>query len=770
MSSAQADNLAVTDVIFEGLQRVSAGSAMNASGLEVGDIVNDQDLGAVIGRLYRTGFFRDVKVFSDEDTGAVKILVVEQPSISKLEFDGNKKIPSSVLKQVLKDARIQEGEVFNRGGLDQIVVELERQYAAMGRYNAAITTEVTALPRNRVGLMIDIDEGSVAKISTLAIVGNQVFTDKQLLKALRLQPTKTGALLQRMTGRNKFATEKARSDQEALKAYYLDRGFLRFELVSTQVAISEDRNHVHITYNVKEGERFYLDDIKVTGDLVNDDDNLKALVGLNSGDMFSRRDVSQVQQALQKRLTDIGYAFANIRALPDVDEENKKVSINFFVEPGKRTYVRNINITGNESTNDDVIRRELVQMEGALASGENINVSRAKLQRTDFFSAVQFETVPVPGVDDQVDINLKVKEKRDGTLTGSVGYADPGGFFVKGQYEQDNFRGSGKNIKTSITEDQATRAVSFSYEDPYFTLDGVSLNYELFYNETDFSELTENRYGTNTWGGGLSFGYPLNRHQRISYGIEYKRTELSANKPALEIQQFIDENGENFDNFNFNATWRHNNLNGGFNATKGQSHYLTLETTLPFSDLQFYRVNYGSSFYHEVGGNYVMRLRSNLGYGAPLGDASAIPFFENFRSGGVSVSNQAYNVVRGYRFGSLGPVNTPAVDDVDPAAFGGNIQIGYGIDFFFPMPLVEDKSSFKTSLFIDAGNVFTDHCIDANTNCTEGVDFDDIRYSYGFELDWITPIAPLRFIWAWPIDKKEGDKTQSFTFTFGYQF
>ena len=313
MSSAQADNLAVTDVIFEGLQRVSAGSAMNASGLEVGDIVNDQDLGAVIGRLYRTGFFRDVKVFSDEDTGAVKILVVEQPSISKLEFDGNKKIPSSVLKQVLKDARIQEGEVFNRGGLDQIVVELERQYAAMGRYNAAITTEVTALPRNRVGLMIDIDEGSVAKISTLAIVGNQVFTDKQLLKALRLQPTKTGALLQRMTGRNKFATEKARSDQEALKAYYLDRGFLRFELVSTQVAISEDRNHVHITYNVKEGERFYLDDIKVTGDLVNDDDNLKALVGLNSGDMFSRRDVSQVQQALQKRLTDIGYAFANIR-------------------------------------------------------------------------------------------------------------------------------------------------------------------------------------------------------------------------------------------------------------------------------------------------------------------------------------------------------------------------------------------------------------------------------------------------------------------------
>lgn len=745
------------------MQRVSLGTILNTLGIEEQDQVSDLDLGESVKRLFRTGYFKDINVSKDEALGLVQYEVIEQPAIAELQFNGNKAISTSVLEKVFNEQGLKTGEVFSQGKLESIIAELDRQYTSMGHYAVVVESEITPIPNNRLNLTLDITEGKEAKIESITVTGNTSYTNAELLKVLRLRSKSSATPLQKMGKRTNYSTEAVRADQEKLAAWYLDRGYLTYELISTQVALSTPRDAVHLTYNINEGEQYSIRTIELVGDLVDDEAYLNSLLTVKPGSIFARNQLVAIQKAIQSRLSDLGYAFPNIRLLTDVNKQDFTVGLKFFVEPGQRTYVRRINIAGNLSTSEYVIRRELSQLEGALASGSEISNSQRRLERVGYFSGIRVQTVPVTDQSDQVDLNIDFEELKDATLTGSIGYADPGGMFIAGEYRQKNFQGSGKDVAASITSNSYQKELEFSYTNPYFTKDGVSLEYNVFLRETDNSNISENDYATNTWGGGAKLGYPISNNQRISFGLDYTFTELFANSPAQEISQFITEHGTDFSNIEFSTRWNYSTLNGGFLATDGQSHALTVNATLPFSDLSYYKADYTGRLYIPViADNYSIRNRLNLGFGDGFGNTSALPFFENFLSGGV------YSV-RGFDYGSLGPKSTPADgSDALPSAIGGNIKVGYGIDFLFPMPVVKDKTQFRPSLFFDAGSVYSTDCLPNNPNCNEGVDLSLIKYSAGFEVNWMTPIAPLRFIWAWPLNAEDDDQVRNFVFTFGY--
>jgi len=763
LSSMSIAEFSVEKIEIVGLQRVSLGTILNTLGIEKQDRVSDSDLGDSVKRLFRTGYFKDIKVFKDQTSGLVQYEVIEQPAIAELQFDGNKAISTSVLEKVFSEQGLKIGEVFSKGKLEAIIAELDRQYTSMGHYAVNVASEITPIPNNRLNLSIDIAEGQEAKIESIAVTGNHAFSNKELLKVFRLRSKHTATPLQRMGKRTNYSTESVRADQEKLAAWYLDSGYLTYELISTQVALSTTRDAVHLTYNINEGAQYQVSSIELVGDLVDDEEYLNKLVTIKPGTTFARNQLVAVQKAIQTRLSDMGYAFPNIRLLTDVDKEQYTVGLKFLVEPGQRTYVRRINIAGNLSTNEHVIRRELSQLEGALASGSEIGNSRRRLERVGYFSGIRIQTLPVTDQADQVDLNIDFEELKDATLTGSLGYADPGGMFIAGEYRQKNFQGSGKDIAASITSNSYQKELEFSYTNPYMTKDAVSLEYDIFLRETDNSNISENDYATNTWGGGAKIGYPISNNQRISFGLNYTFTDLFANNPAQEISGFIAEHGTSFSNFELSTRWNYSSLNGGFLATEGQSHAITVNATLPFSDLSYYKADYTGRLYMPViTDNYSIRSRLNLGFGDGFGNTSALPFFENFLSGGV------YSV-RGFEFGSLGPKSTPADgSDALPSAIGGNIKIGYGFDFLFPMPVVKDKTQFRPSLFVDAGSVYSTDCLLGNVNCKDGVDLSTLKYSAGFEVNWMTPIAPLRFIWAWPLNAEGDDQVRNFVFTFGY--
>lgn len=758
-----AESFTVSDIDIVGLQRVSLGTVRNTMALEVGDVATSTDLSAAVRRLFATGYFKDVSVGRDIDTGLVRFEVIEQPALSEITFDGNKLIATATMKTVFTNAGLAVGEVFSRSKMDGLVLELERQYAAMGHYAVDIVSDLQPVPGNRVKLAIQVEEGRKAKIASITITGTYAFDDETLLRAMRLRAKRPDNPFQFLSKRTLYTSDGVRGDQERLASYYLDRGYLRYELISTQIALSPALDEVHITYNINEGKQYFLASFVLNGDLVGDDARLNAMATITEGNVFSRQEIIEIQKAIQERLSDLGYAFPQLKLGSVVDDDKQTIAFNLFVNPGQRTYVRTINIAGNVTTQDSVVRRELTQLEGALASGNKISESKRRLERVGYFKNVSIETQPVAGISDQVDLNINLEEMKDATLTGSIGWADPGGLFVSGEYKQNNFQGSGKDVATSVTVNSYQKLLNFSYTNPYFTKDAVSLAYNVFVQETDNANISDNNYATNKWGGGLTMGYPLSLNQRISFGLDYTRTALFASNPAQEIDLFITEHGNNFSNIELSTAWKYSSLNGTFLATDGQSHNLSLNVSLPVSDLSYYKFDYRGRYYMPLyQDNYILRFRGGLGFGGGFGDTSALPFFENFISGGVSS-------VRGFKYGSLGPLSTPAVASSGvPAAIGGNIKTEYGVDLIFPTPIAKDQTQFRSSLFLDAGNVSTTQCLPGNVNCEEGFNPDSLRYSAGFELNWMTPIAPLRFIWAWPLNAQSQDLKQNFMFTFGY--
>lgn len=696
---ASAQTFIVADIRVEGLQRVSAGTVFAALPVAVGDVVDPQVLRAASRSLFATGNFDDIHI--GRDGNVLVIVVAERPSISEINIEGNKAIETEALLDGLKSAGLAVGQVFQRSTLEGMQLELQRQYVQQGRYDANIETEVLPEPRNRVAININVDEGTVAAIKHINVVGNQAFSDEEIADLFELQTT---GWLSFFTNDDKYSKEKLTGDLEKLTSYYMDRGYLQFTIDSTQVSVSPDMDAVYITANITEGEVYTVSSVGLSGDLVLPEADLKRFLLVGEGQIFSQQLVTATEEYLTRRLGNDGYNFAKVSGIPEIDEENNTVSMKFFVDPGKRTYVRRINFSGNLKTADDVLRREMRQMESAPASAANIEQSRVRLERLGYFSKATVETPEVPGHDDLIDVDFAVEEQSSGSIGASIGYAQDAGIILGLNVQQDNFLGTGKRIGVGLNSSKYQDLYNFSYTNPYFTEDGVSRGFNIFYRSTDLSEVNVASYSTNTLGGNINFGYPIKETQRLGFSFGVANTDVTAGRfavqeikaspridksvddwfqstrdpltglysgvevlqpidtlpPAYEIQPrsqgFLDENGNEFLNWTITGSWSQSTLNRGRMATRGAAQTVALEVAVPASDLEFYKLTYQGEIYFPmpVLTNWTLRLRTELGYGDGYGGTDGLPFFENFFAGG-------FGSVRGYQSNTLGPRSTPAI-------------------------------------------------------------------------------------------------------------
>ncbi len=578
---------------------------------------------------------------------------------------------------------------------------------------------------------------------------------------------KTPGWLSFYTKDDQYSREKFAGDLERLRSWYLDRGYINFSIESTQVSITPDKSHVYVVVNVSEGKQFTLREVKLAGDLVVPEEELRLLMVMRPGQTFSRNVLTLTSELLTKRLGNEGYTFANVNGIPEVHNEDDTVTVTFFVDPGKRSYVRRVNFRGNTRTADQVLRREMVQMEGGWASTDKIEQSKVRLERLGFFREVNVETRPVPGTTDQVDVEYAVEEQPSGSLSASVGFAQGSGLILGASVSQNNFLGTGNKVSIAVNTSSFRTLYSFSYLNPYFTLDGISRGFNFFYRQTDFDEGNIQDFTTDAFGGGVTFGYPITFSDRLTFRLGYTNTQVNEGViPAQEISAFLADEGDQFDAFSLEAGWSRNRLNRGVLATRGSRQSLSLEVAVPPSDLKYYKLSYSGEKYFPLSENLTLRMRTDLGYGDAYGGSGVMPFFEHYFSGG-------FNSVRGFEANTLGPRNNPAPldPDQDPAPFGGNVLIEGSAEIIFPTPFVRDQRSIRSSLFLDAGNVFlTERSSGIPDGPEDDVNLSDLRYSVGIGLTWITGFGPLTFSLAKPLNDESGDDTQIFQFSFGQAF
>lgn len=773
IAEVHAESFTISDIRVNGLQRVSAGSVFGALPLNVGDQADDRRLVDSTRSLFKTGFFQDIQL--SRDGNVLIINVVERPSVSSIEIEGNKAISTEDLMKGLKQSGLAEGEIFQRATLEGVRNELQRQYVAQGRYSAEVDAEVVPQPRNRVALKIKINEGTVAAIQHINIVGNNVFDDETLGQLFEL---KTTNWLSFFKNDDKYAREKLSGDLERLRSYYLDRGYINMDIASTQVSITPDKKHVYITVNINEGEKYTVRDVKLSGDLKVPEDQVKSLLLVQPGQVFSRKVMTTTSELITRRLGNEGYTFANVNGVPQPNDQDHTVDIMFVVDPGKRAYVNRINYRGNTKTEDEVLRREMRQMEGGWASTYLIDQSKTRLERLGFFKEVNVETPQVPGTDDQVDVNYSVEEQASGSITASVGFAQSAGLILGGSISQSNFLGTGNKVSIGLTRSEYQTKYNFGFVDPYFTADGVSLGYNLFYNTTDYSDYYDDGvsyYAINSYGAGVSFGYPINETSRLTYGLTLQHDDISPGTySADEIYDFISREGKSFNNLKASIGWSESTLNKGVLATRGHSQSLTLMATTPGSDLSFYKLDYDGQAFLPVTSNTTLRLHTNLGYGNGYGSTDGLPFYESYTAGGQGS-------VRGFKDGTLGPRSTPATgayssagqayySDRDTDVLGGNILITGGAEYLFPLPFVKDQSQLRSSVFVDAGNVYADTCYLSTTQGCGSVDLAQMAVSLGVGVTWYSPMGPLSFSLAAPLKKPDNAETQVFQFSLGQTF
>ncbi len=722
---AQSEPFVIQDIRVEGLQRISPGSVFAALPVGVGDAIDTYGVRAAAKSLFATGNFDDISIA--RDGGVLVVVVAERPSISEITIDGNKAIETEALLDGLKGAGLAVGQVFQRSTLEGMKLELQRQYVLQGRYDASIDSEVIAEPRNRVSIAIDVNEGTVATIQHINVVGNTIFSDEDLIDLFEL---KTGGWLSFFTSDNKYSKEKLTSDLETLSSYYLDRGYLQFNIDSTQVAVSPNKEEVYITANVTEGNKFTVSEVGLSGDLVLPERDLSRFLIVQPEQVYSQQLVTATEDYLTRRLGNEGYNFAKVTGMPEIDEDNSTVVMKFFIDPGKRTYVRRINFAGNMTTMDDVLRREMRQMESAPASSAAIEQSRIRLERLGFFKTAKFETKEVPGSDDLIDVDFSVEEQSFGSIGGSLGYAQDAGLILGLNLQQNNFLGTGRRVGISLNSSRYQDVISLNYTNPYFTEDGVSRGFSTFYRKTDLSKINVASYTTDTVGASINFGYPISETQRLGFSVGVTDTKITsgsyavqeiATSPVLapeieywfysqqqpdgtyaaaEVLQpidtippsalsppdgegFLDLNGNKYLNYTLTGSWLQSTLNRGQLATRGASQSLSLEVAVPLSDLEFFKLNYRGEIYFPLFGEFTLHLRGEVGYGDGYGSTSELPFYEHFFAGG-------FGSVRGYETNTLGPRSTPpavysantAVTAIDenglPTEFGGPDGRGYG--------------------------------------------------------------------------------------------
>ena len=754
-----ADDFQVSDIRIEGLQRVSAGTVFAALPISVGDTADDTTVREATRSLFRTGYFADV--IMARENGILVIGLVERPAVTEINIEGNKAIETDQLMDALRDNGLAEGQIFRQVILEGMSQELQRQYVSQGRYGALVQTEVKELPRNRVAVNIDIDEGDVAKIRHINIVGNSNFAEPTLLE--QFEQNRTG-WLSWITSDDKYSREKLSGDLETLESWYLDRGYLKFQVLSTQVSVSPDKESVFITINVDEGDVYTISGIDLAGDIIIPEIQARALVLLREGVIFSQALMTASSDYITRRLGNEGYTFAEVEGYPEIDEDTKTATVTFLVKPGMRAYVRRIEFRGNTKTADSVLRREMRQMEGGSANNALIEMSKVRLERVGFFKEVSVENIPVAGTNDQIDVVYTVEEQPSGSVGANLGYSQGYGLQLGANLTENNFFGTGKQVGVGINKSAYQSSLNFSYSEPYFTVDGVSAGYSIYLRETDYSKLRLQPFSQNTKGASVTWSYPVSEVQRIGFGFTFEELELDlgdyTSSPVIE--DFVAANGDWFRSLNFNINWVKSTLNRGIFATRGTSQRLGIDLAMPGSGLEFFKLTYKATHLRGLTRDFTLKLKADLGYGESFGDTSQMPFFKNFYAGGLGS-------VRGYEKYSLGPQNSMSQGYSRARPVGGNVQIVLGAEVIFPLPFVKDQRSVQSAIFFDAGNVFNTKCGDLEVNCyspEEG----ELRYSVGLGATWLSGFGPITFSVAKPLNSDEADQTEVFQFSLGSQF
>ncbi|MDD5409878.1 MAG: outer membrane protein assembly factor BamA [Methylobacter sp.] len=742
------EEFVVEDIQVRGLQRISVGTVYNYLPVNVGESFSLDNVAPAIKALFKTGFFKDVSLEREGSTLIVN--VVERPSIAKIIFEGNKDLSKDDLTKALKKIGLAEGKVFDRQVLDKVEQELSRQYFSHGKYGLKITTEVSNLTRNRVGIRIKISEGRVAKIKQINIVGNTVFDEKTLLSKLELN---TSNLLSFYTKDDQYSKQKLSADLETLRSYYLDRGYINFSIESTQVAITPDKKDIYVTINVKEGDVYTLDKVKLAGNLIVPPEELIKLMKVGPGEIFSRKNATETSKAISDRLGDDGYAFANVNMVPEINEAKKTVDMTFFVDPAKRVYVRRINFKGNSKTRDEVLRREMRQMESSWASSSKIERSKTRLERLGYFEEVNVETPPVVGSADQIDVNYSVVEKPSGNLMAGIGFSQVQGIILNANIAQDNVFGSGKRVNIAFNNSSYMTSYQFGFNNPYFTVDGVSQGYNLGYTKRNAGQINIANYTTNVANAGVNFGIPLNEFDNLRFDLDVRHTDLSTTDfSSTQIRDFINKEGNTFLTLSPAIGWTHDTLNRAIFPNKGGQQRLSALATVPGSDLEYFKVAYKHQIYLPLAKDFTFRLHGEVAYGNGYGKTDSLPFFENYFGGGTGS-------VRGFKNNTLGP------KDSNGFSFGGSTKIIGNAELFFPVPFMPETKSVRLGTFFDAGR------IDNNFG------LNNLKYSAGISGEWMSPFGALSVSAALPLnatttapDGTIGDTKQIFQFNFGQNF
>lgn len=743
--TAWAAAFVVRDIEVNGLERVAAGTVLNYLPARVGEQFDDRQSADAIRSLFQTGLFEDVQLGRRGDV--LVVTVVERPAIGELNIKGNRKIPTDKLLEVLKLRNISKGDTLDKAALVTIQKELEEQYQGMGNYGVDVQTSVAPLARNRVAVNITINEGNVARIQKVDIVGNQAFSDAVLLKQLDSGPRGTFSI-PFLSDSDKYSKEKLMADLDKLGSFYRDRGYINFEITSADVSMSPDKKDIFLTVGIHEGDQYRIGNVSVAGNPGLSQQQLAEAVKLHKGDVFSQKALEETRKNLSSKLGSQGFAFTKVAAAPEFDEANKQVGITLSVDQGKRTYVRRIDIRGNNRTKDEVYRRELRQMESSWFSKEQVERSKTRLQRLPYVEEASIEAEPVAGTDDQIDLIVTVKERSSNQFRVGAGYSQSQGVLFNINLNQDNFMGTGKKMDVNIDNSKVNKNYSISYTNPYYTPDGVSRGFSTYYKKYDAEAEDISSYASNRYGGSVNYTVPLSEHDSVyaSVGAE-KREVVLGSDPAQRIKDFVATNGEEYNQLPVTVSYVHDTRDRTVFPKEGQRHRVSLQANAPGSDLQYQKVSYDGAVYTPLTDDVTFAVKGKVGTSFS-GDLEETPFFDKYYAGGIGS-------VRGYEQSTLG-----ARDEKDDPT-GGDFMVAATAEVQFPVPLAEDVKGLKMSAFVDGGNVFPD-----------SGDFksDDVRYSAGVGATWLSPIGPFEISYAKPLNAEDTDKEQKVQFSIGASF
>ena len=741
------DAFTIDKIEAVGLQRLELGTVLTYLPISAGDELNARSGQQSIRALYDTGLFQSVALGRDGDTLIIK--VTERPAISSFEIEGNRKIKGDELDESIAKAGLAQGELYRRVVLDQVTQELRRQYFANGYYDVSIESTVTDLPGNLVDIKIDVTEGSVAKIKQINVVGNEAFSDEELLDAFQLEETSAYKLFQRS---NRYSKQQLVGDLEGLSSYYLDRGYLKFNVESVQVSLSPSKKDIYVSINLFEGQQYSISEVEYAGKLILPETVSPQLVRINPGDTFSRKAATEASSIISDALANYGYAFSDVRPLTELDEEARTVKLQFFVEPGKRVYVRRINFTGNIKTRDETLRREMRQFEGAVFSRVAVERSRTRLARLPFVQEANVDTQPVPGTEDLVDVSFDITERPPGSVQLGVGFSGSQGFLVTGNVTHSNFFGTGNRVAASVESNEFSRSISGSWTDPYATEDGISRTIALSYRESEQVIRFSSGFDTNTGQASLTYGFPISEFSsvRLGGGLEAVTVTTFPQSTATEVLDFVINEGSKFFNYELRTGAARDTRNRTIFATRGSLNRLNFDVTLPGSDLTVVRALYSNQMYVPIYKGLFLELNNSLAYVDGYGDTENIPPYERLFAGGS-------RSIRGFRDGTLGPRDTPFNNP-----FGGKLRTYAQTEMVIPTPLETDNKSTRLSVFFDIGNSF---------NEPEDWEFSDLRRSYGIAYTWFTPfLGVLDLSYAIPLNEQPGDELDRFQITFGTGF